>query len=250
MVNRESQRRVRCVATLLAGLLIFGTGCGQEEFDDETVRADPDPSDEIEVEESKDLGQSETKNEIGKLKQGKKGKALDKRLTDDGFEPGGDPKDFHGQRIKYKHPDKPNVKFTHTLVVQNYKKKGGTDTAALASVTLTSKEGNETQTTTYDFALVAPGGDLEETKELTATEEGTVVPANSWWSCVTNRLYSRCVGVCTGSIPTCAATSYGSYTLYIGCLAINCGLCLTKAIACCSCDCSWWCSWGAGCCDR
>lgn len=252
MMHRQFPWGVRCAPILVTGLLILANGCDGED-PDRTVALDPEaeaePEDEEEVDVEESIGTTEASNEIGKLKQRKKGMALHKHLSDEGFKPGGNPnKDFYGKRTKYKNPDKPNVKTTHTIVLQNYEKEGSTDAGALGTVTLTTKEGNQTQTTTYDFVLVAPDGNFDNPIEHTATDAGTVVPANSWYSCVKSRVFSKCEGPCVTAVTTCSIS--GTWAAYLACVAIPCGYCLTKALACCSCDCSWWCKWGVGCCDR
>jgi hypothetical protein len=277
--NTQAPRSVRCTAVLVSALMIAG-GCRSGEPDRPAAPiADaptaevapmsmmslarlpnlvaaaivPDPPDDeddedTEVEAIEPLKPAEAADEIAKLKKGKKGKALHEHLGARGFKPGQDPqKDLFGQRTKYKDPDRPQVKFTHTIVLQNYHKEGSKDEGAIATVTLVSKGEDGTETTTYDFSLVAPDGKFDAPIEYTADEQGAVVEAQSWYSCLTQRITQKCGDVCKAAIFTCA---YTTWVGYLGCLAISCGGCLTLCTACCSCDCSWWCKWGVGCCDR
>jgi hypothetical protein len=263
MMHREFPwaRSVRYATIVLGSLLILGGGCNADKMGDKpevtpsVSQCDisafdffgPPLEEGTEVEGTEDIDPDDATEEIEKLKKTKKGKALHKHLDDKGFEPGGDKKkDFYGQRTRYKHPDKPNVKITHTLVLQNYEKKGTADAGAIGTLTLTTKDQNETQTTSYDFVLIAPDGKFEQYDEFTATENGEIVDANSWYSCLYNRISQKCQGPCVTALVTCSGTWAG----YLVCLGVACGGCLTLQYGCCGCDCSWWCKWGVGCCDR
>jgi hypothetical protein len=207
----------------------------------------PDPADEAEIEESEPLDPEEVSKEVGKLKERKKGKALHADLDKRGFKPGKDKnKDFYGQRTKIKHPDKPNTRITQTFIVQNYHKQGSSDAVAIGSLTVSSKGPGEDESTTYDFALIAADGDFENVTELTVDEMDKVVVANSMYSCVRNYLIKRCTSVCA----TAAITCTGTWVAYLACVGVACGGCVTVGVTCCGCDCSWWCRWGVGCCDR
>jgi hypothetical protein len=253
MIHHQFSWGGRCVPILLGGLLILGNGCDSDAPDaTASAKVDPNPGgqpeEEVEVEQSDPIDTMEVSNEIAKIKQGKKGKALHDHLDNRGFKASGTAKkDLYGQRTRYKDPDKPNVKHTHTIVLQNYQQEGSSDAGALASVTITTTGGGPPQTTTYDFALIAEDGNPDMTTELTATEEGTVVEANSWYSCLRTRITQKCGGACITALGTCWATTWAGY---LECLAISCGGCLVACTGCCSCDCSWWCRWGVGCCDR
>ena len=135
------------------------------------------------------------------------------------------------------------VEVVQTTKVVDYSKKDSKDAAAIAEVEVTS----EGQSRTYTFILEAPEGDIKKAKESAVLESGEVQPANSWWSCTYNRIISQnCGSTCVSALYSCWS---GSWASYLGCLAYRCGWCYTKASLCCSCDCSWWCKWGAGCCD-
>lgn len=194
------------------------------------------------------LRPAETAAELARLKKHKHGKALHEHLHAEGFKPGHDArKDLYGLRTEYADPDRPDIKFTQTLVLQNYFKAGREDAAALASVTLTTKDEDGTNSTTYEFSLLAPDGRFDIPIEHTTDAQGAVVEAQSWYSCLTRRMTTKCGEVCKSAVFTCAYTTWAGY---LGCLSLSCGDCMTVCTACCSCDCGGWCKQGVGCCDR
>jgi hypothetical protein len=112
-----------------------------------------------------------------------------------------------------------------------------------AVVTCTVKAGGNEET--YDFYLEAPNGQFERASEW-AIEDGKVVEASSWWSAWVGCLRSKCASSCLSALWQCT----GTWTAYFWCVVAKCGGCVTRCAACSSCDCSWWCRWAAGCCDR
>jgi hypothetical protein len=112
-----------------------------------------------------------------------------------------------------------------------------------AVATCTVKGGGNVET--YDLLLEAPGGNFEKAQEWTI-EQGKVVEAHSWWSAWVGCLYSRCASTCLSALWQCA----GTWTAYFWCVVARCGGCVLRCAACATCDCSWWCRWAAGCCDR
>jgi hypothetical protein len=97
----------------------------------------------------------------------------------------------------------------------------------------------------YDFVLEAPGMDFRKAKEF-ALHDGKVVDANSWWSAWVGCLRGRCASTCLTSLGACS----GTWAAYFWCVAAACGGCVLRCAACAGCDCSWWCRWASGCCDR
>ena len=99
----------------------------------------------------------------------------------------------------------------------------------------------------YYFILFMPDGKFTNATGY-FVENGKVSLAHSWKTCLVNHI-SGCAGACisalTGCIPL-AATVAG----YLACLASICGTCLEWEIACCACDCKWWCRGAVGCCNR
>ena len=277
--RKSSTYDVRCATMLIGALALFGNGCrddvpeaksqtdprehatnpSESAFESERELEvqpqpqpqpqppDPEPEDAVEIEETETLGGSEVGKEVGKLKNRKKGKALHEHLGKQGFKPGANAnKDLFGRRTKYKHPDQPNMRLTHTVVLQNYEKEGSSDLGAIGSVTISSQGMGGGQSTTYDFVLIAPDGDFDNPIELMADDSGAVVEANSWYSCLWSRIRSKCAAPCISALYACG----GTWAAYLACLGVSCGSCLSVQLACCSCDCSWWCKWGVGCCDR
>jgi hypothetical protein len=271
MVHKKcmnTQRTFPCAAILFGGLLLLGNGCNNDTAEvapragshevspAPTVEAfEPElgdqPDEGVEAEEDVELPSGTSISEIAKLKGRAKGQALDNHLGAAGFKPRNNPSaDFYGQRTRFRDPDQQNRITTRTIVLQNYDKEGSTDAAAIATVTISTREGPQVDTDTYDFVLIAPEGDPENFIELTVDEDGTVVEANSWFSCVWNGIKARCVGTCVSALNDCKPALAFSWAAYVGCLALKCGVCLTKVMACCECNCRWWCRWAAGCCNR
>jgi hypothetical protein len=112
-----------------------------------------------------------------------------------------------------------------------------------AVVTCTVKAGK--QEVSYDFYLEAPNGQFERATEWTI-EGGKVVEARSWWSAWVGCLRSRCASACLSALWQCT----GTWTAYFWCVVGKCGGCVLRCAACSTCDCSWWCRWAVGCCDR
>jgi hypothetical protein len=112
-----------------------------------------------------------------------------------------------------------------------------------AVVTCTVKAGANEET--YDFLLEAPNGQFERATESTIVGN-KVVAANSWWSAWVGCLRSRCASTCLSALWQCS----GTWTAYFWCVVGRCGGCVLRCAACATCDCSWWCRWATGCCDR
>jgi hypothetical protein len=125
------------------------------------------------------------------------------------------------------------------LVGQSASKSGAEGAIATCVVKAGSNE------TAYDFLLEAPDGDFQRAQEFTL-ENNKVIEAHSWWSAWVGCLRSRCASTCLSSLFTCS----GTWAAYFWCVAAACGGCVLRCSACATCDCSWWCRWAAGCCDR
>ncbi|MFI8265059.1 MULTISPECIES: hypothetical protein [unclassified Streptomyces] len=135
-------------------------------------------------------------------------------------------------------------KLTATIVAKTYEGTGSEQVAACATVLRGDPSGEEIVDA---FVLVGQKGSLIDTaEELVAGEAGTLVPRDGWWDALT-----RCLGGC-GS--TCLSAAVGcpkpSWQIFLICLAGRCGLCVVKCAACATCDCTWWCRIGVGCCNH
>jgi hypothetical protein len=128
------------------------------------------------------------------------------------------------------------------LRVQALTKNQSRDQAALVTTSL-SAGGNSA---TYDAYLEAPEGDFLRSIER-VVEGGRVVETSSWWTAFVRCLHSKCVNICINALVTCP---HGTWAAYLGCVLARCGGCGARCAGCSSCDCSWWCKWGVGCCDR
>ena len=118
--------------------------------------------------------------------------------------------------------------------------KGG-DQGAVATMTI--KAGSQEES--YEMLLEAPGGNFRQVREYTV-EGQRVVETHSWWSAWVGCLRSRCASTCLNSLWACT----GTWAAYFWCVVAACGGCVLRCSACATCDCSWWCRWAAGCCDR
>lgn len=168
-------------------------------------------------------------------------KALSAHLAANGFKPATTGKDaFFGVTERYKSSDGKTA--TVDVRVQSYQKAGSKDKGAVGTVTV--KSGVNTEV--YQFALVAPKGNFAKAEEHTVDPNNNVKKANSWWSCWVACLRRRCITTCLTSLVTCG----GTWAAYFWCVVAKCGGCVLGCSGCCGCDCSWWCRWAAGCCDR
>jgi hypothetical protein len=134
-------------------------------------------------------------------------------------------------------PEVQDVEFE--LVGQSMTK--GKNQGAVATCTVRAG----TNEVSYSMLLEAPNGRFDRAQEWTIAK-GKVVEANSWWSAWVGCLRSRCASSCLSALWQCA----GTWTAYFWCVVAKCGGCVLRCSACATCDCSWWCRWGAGCCDR
>lgn len=132
---------------------------------------------------------------------------------------------------------------TQTILIQDYKK--GNTAGAMGMITISDGKNQDA----YTFSLEKTGNSATDVAEYYVDSKGEVVKANSWYTCLRSKLNALCGG--TVHFDNCWS-AYSSWTSFAKCImGIVCGvLSGPKAFACCSCDCSWWCKWAAGCCDR
>ena len=136
---------------------------------------------------------------------------------------------------------------THSVSIQDYTK--GNSKAAVGVVTVS----NGTNQESYTFSLEKKGDKPTDVEENFVNEKGDVERAHSWYTCLRNKLNSLCGG--TVSFDKCWSAYY-SWTSFVNCIssigsAVGCTIGAgPRALACCSCDCSWWCKYVVGCCDR
>ncbi|MFF9480631.1 hypothetical protein [Streptomyces sp. NPDC014733] len=85
-------------------------------------------------------------------------------------------------------------------------------------------------------------------KEHVTGSSGQLVTVDGWWDALKSCLSSSdCGGQCITAALTCPPATWA---VYLACLAGRCGLCVVKCAACATCDCTWWCRIGAGCCNN
>lgn len=180
-------------------------------------------------------------SQIKELATSREGQALNSLLRQNGFSAKTGKENYFGWEVEYRGKDQKSLK--SKLILQDYGKPGSKDIAALASVSLTSGD----QTSTYQFALIAPNGEVEKPQEYRVNENFKVEPAHSLWSCFVNRVRLQCVGVCISALTTCPTSSWAAY---LGCIAGRCGGCAAKALACCACNSKWWCRGVVGSCHQ
>ena len=154
---------------------------------------------------------------------------------------------FWGVRETYKSKPKGGIEIeeTYSLQVRDYANPNSKDAAAVGRITVTASGRSEV----YSFALIAPEGNFSRAEEYKVGEIAgklQVAKANSWWSCLKQRLKDKCLSPCVTSLVSCGGS--GSWAAYLACVAKECGGCFAKQAACCACNCKWWCKWATGCC--
>jgi hypothetical protein len=173
-------------------------------------------------------------------------KALDVHLRKKGFRPQKEKKNFWGIKSTYEDKDK---KANFSVMVQDFTKPKSKDGAAVGQLTVKAGVRSEV----YSFYLIAPKGDVKQTKEYRVDKNLKVLEADSWWSCVEATLNKHADVTVLGCLTTCglAAIAGGpfSWAVFLGCLAICAGLIFLWVCACCDCNCNWWCNW-IGCCRQ
>jgi hypothetical protein len=188
------------------------------------------------------------------LKQ-RRGKGNLKKLADHakqrGYEPSDSPDAVLGYRHRFEAAEEraaprgaagAPVKETELeLVLQNFKKAGSRDQAAVGVAVIRSGPNVEE----YNILLEAPEGNLNAYSEFTV-ENGNIVETESWWSALVSCFTGTCGPICATALATCT----GSWIEYIGCVLWRCGGCGVKCAGCATCNCSWWCSWATGCCRQ
>jgi hypothetical protein len=238
------------VRTLVVGLLLTcGSPPGNGNFA-KSRRADSHQQDsqekqtgeqEVEILRQERVGADAVAPQIKQLTASKQGQALVSVLGQNGFRAKTGKEDYFGWEVEYRNKDGKSLK--SKLILQDYAKPRSKDIAALASITLTAGG----QTSTYEFVLIAPNGDVQKPQEYKVNENLKAEIAQSLWTCFLARVRSRCTGVCIGALLTCPTSSW---TAYLGCLALRCGGCAATAFACCSCNSRLWCRWGVGSCHQ
>jgi hypothetical protein len=152
------------------------------------------------------------------------------------------------QRFEVRSPIRPPVTESGTPVVEmvlefsaQSLRKSGSSSDQAAIVVATIRAGSNA--TTHEMLLEAPEGKFLNAREW-VVERDSIVEAQSWWTAVWSCLLNSCGPVIAGALVACS----GSFVAYVGCVLAAAGGCGVKCVACVSCDCSWWCRWGAGCC--
>ncbi|SRR6266511_2362075 len=176
-------------------------------------------------------------------------KKLQEEATRRGYQAHDQPEETFGIRVKTRANQdvrpkagirgKPVREIEFELVGQSISK--GDDQGAVATTTIRAGDQEET----YEMLLEAPRGNFSQAREFTI-ERDKVVEANSWWSAWVGCLRSNCASACLNALFSCS----GTWTAYFWCVVARCGGCVLRCAACSTCDCSWWCRWAAGCCDR
>ncbi len=182
-------------------------------------------------------------------------KAVLSHAAKQGFTPSTSPKDVQGFKRTYTPEgkvEKDGVVVTRLDIsyhVQELKKVGSKDTAAM--VVLTSKaNGAEGQFATDVRFLVAPGGNIEKIVEMKFDPStARVVPTNSWFTRLKNCIRGKCGSACKDALTGCLGAGAGGIVAYLGCLAVKCGGCSARCVACATCNCRFWCRWATGCCE-
>jgi hypothetical protein len=204
---------------------------------------------EIKINDWKLLDAGEVSQRIEEFRKGKAGATLDAFLRKKGYSPGDGQEAFFGVDIFFKGGDGKEAKTS--IVLQDYVSysvSSGGDRAAIAFATASSGD----QSSTYSFGLFGDGKTgLEKATEFYVNDQFNVVPAHSWWTCFLGNLNTRCVGRCRAIASCFSAPTFSQFLRCLTNIGICAGsqtLCALGAMACCTCNCNWWCSWACGCC--
>jgi len=194
----------------------------------------------ITEETTKILDSTQLKTKFVSINKKSPVKALSSELLKSGFKPSTGNNDFYGGSERYVSSDgkKLNIDFSF----QSYSKASSKDAGAIGVITLKASSG---ESETYNFSLIAPNGDFNKFTEHYADKNNKIVKTNSWSSRWYACAKSKCVSSCLGALTTCPKSSW---TVFLACVAVRCGGCVAKCVACASCNCSFWCKWAAGCC--
>ena len=195
---------------------------------------------ETKVKSNKPLSASDVKSKIEEKmadKNENKVKKISKSLQSKGYKA---ENSFFGNESTF---ELNGATVTQTILIQDYKK--GNTAGAMGTISFFDGKNQEG----YTFSLEKTGNNSTDVLEHYVNENGEVVKANSWYTCLRNKFNSICSNHL--AFDNCWS-AYKSWTSFVSCiLGIVCRVASgPKAFACCSCDCSWWCKWAAGCCDR
>ncbi len=138
------------------------------------------------------------------------------------------------------------TKLAYEYNVHELKRAGSNDLAAVVITRLTPI-GAESEAEIDVRYLIAPGGDITKTREMKFDRAaGKMVATNSWWTRLKDCIKGKCSGPCKDALTGCLGS--GGIASYLACLAVKCGGCSAKCVACATCRCRWWCKWATGCC--
>jgi len=242
---RKLTVRMLVVVSILTGVLYSGTevfvGSGRSFARQQEAQEKQAGEQDVQILQERKVGADIVAPQIKQLTASRQGQALSGLLRERGFGARAGKDDFFGWEVEYRSKDGKTLKAK--LILQNYGKPGSKGIAALASMTLASGD----QTSTYEFSLIAPNGDVQKPEEYRVNENFKAERAHSLWSCFVARVRSQCVGVCISALATCPTSSWAAY---LGCVAFKCGGCAAKALACCACNSSWWCRGAVGSCHQ
>jgi hypothetical protein len=140
-------------------------------------------------------------------------------------------------------PAEPSVRSLDSRIVMHSLTKRDSPRDQGAIVVATISDGRNSYT--HQVLLIATDGNFMGAQEF-QVQDGQLIEAESWWSAVWRCLLDKCGTVIAGALIACS----GSFIAYVGCVLAAAGACGAKCAACATCDCSWWCKWAAGCCDR
>ena len=194
-------------------------------------------SDTAKVKSDKALNASQVKAKFDELKASKNenaSKKMSKSLEGKGF------KAENGYFGNESTIEREGATLTNTIYVQDYKK--GNTSGALGIVSITDGKNEES----YTFSLEKKGNNFNDVEEYFVNEKLEVVKANSWYTCLSKALQAKCGSTLGLKLLTTCWVS--SWTSFLNCIKST--MCGAMSITCCSCDCSFWCKYAAGCCDR
>lgn len=170
--------------------------------------------------------------------------ALAAHLKTKGFRPQKEKKNFWGVKTTHEDGDK---KAIVSVYIQDYTKPKSKDGGCVGQVAIAVGDRSDI----YSFSLIAPEGDVKRPKEYRVDKALKVLEADSFWDCVWAEAGKHAPTVLGGALVPCALSAQVggpfSWAVFLSCMALALGGVFFWAVACCDCNCRWYCSW-LGCC--
>ncbi len=189
----------------------------------------------------RDLDSQEVEGIFQILRDNPAVETLTEQLHERGFELTGE---YYGQSIEYE--DEQGLPIRLDILIQDWRTER--DIAALVALSISGPS----VCLEYTHVSIFEEGNVNPPlRELYVDEEGRIqeisCPSPSFWSCVFRRIMTTCAEPCVRALWSCDTSSW---SVWWRCLWRACEICLSRAMACCLCNCHGRCQWAVGCCRR